>query len=432
MWGNELFGMAKKKRLNLFQRLLRRLNGIFAVSRPKRRAAPKRKPPSKSPKKTRKKTSGVQRDSHRKKNPQEHLSARARKKGPALEKHEENPVIQPSPDNEWETKAVFNPAAIYEGGKVHLAYRAIGERDRSMLGYAASEDGFVFTERLDQPMYIPREPFEGGCEPEKTRGAAPSGAFLSGGGGWGGCEDPRMTRIGDRVYMTYVAYDGWSAPRVALTSILLEEFLAKNWKRWEPPVLISAPHVVNKNACLFPEKVRGKYVILHRVFPNILLDYVDDLDFDGKTKWLKGQYKIKPDPKGWDSRKIGAGAPPIKTKNGWLLIYQAVDDKRDHQYKIGAMLLDLEHPERVIARSKEPVLAPENWYENDGWKSGVVYPCGAIVKDGQLIIYYGGADMYVCIATAPLDAFVQDLIKHRIPTLTPAKKSSNRKRYAAR
>ncbi len=394
-----------------------------------RKFPPKADPPSaekkRKPKKTTARKKPVSSRTASKKAPS---SGRRRAAGPRLEKAEENPVLQPNPANAWETKAVFNPAALYEDGKVHLAYRAIGDDDRSALGYAESRDGLHFGERLSAPMYVATEPFEGSAH---LRPRSSQGAYASGGGGWGGVEDPRMTRIDDRVYMTYVAYDGWSPPRVALTSIALKDFLEKKWN-WKKPVLISRPDVVDKNACVFPEKVRGKYVILHRVFPDILLDYVDDLDFDGKSGWLKGQHAIKPDPESWDSRKIGAGAPPIKTKRGWLLIYQAVGDHDAGRYKMGAMLLDLRHPEVVRARSKEPILEPDEWYENQGWKSGVAYPCGAVVKDGRLLVYYGGADTFVCAAEAPLDEFVEQLIKTGAPKLKAAGNGSKRKGNASR
>jgi len=124
-----------------------------------------------------------------------------------LERFDGNPILKPDPKHFWETKAVFNPAAIYENGKVHIVYRAIGESDVSVLGHASSLDGLHINERLDEPIYVPREPFEGASTAHPY--AYQSGdIYISGGGGMGGCEDPRLTRIGDRVYMTYVAYDG--------------------------------------------------------------------------------------------------------------------------------------------------------------------------------------------------------------------------------
>ena len=331
-----------------------------------------------------------------------------------LAKHIANPIISPNPNNSWEAFTTFNPAAVYVGNKVHIVYRAQGYDYVSVLGYASSSDGFTIDERHNEPCYLPREDFE------YTGNKRPSSMhdIYASGGGYGGVEDPRITQIEDRLYMTYVAYDGWSPPRVALTSILVEDFLDNRWL-WEKAVLISPPGIVNKNAVIFPEKVRGKYVIFHRVFPDILIDYVDTLELDGSW-WLEGHHKISPREDMWDSRKLGAGAPPIKTDKGWLLIYQAVDDRDATKYKMGAMLLDLEYPEKVIARTNAPILEPDQWYEDHGFKSGVAYPCGAVVMNGILHVYYGGADSVVCVATAQLDQFLDDLLHSHLVHLDPA------------
>ncbi len=326
---------------------------------------------------------------------------------PVLERYQGNPILRPDPRNWWETKAVFNPAAIYEGNKVHILYRAIGETDHSLLGYASSIDGFHISERLDKPAYIPREPFEGVNSLPHDWNVEFS-PYISGGGGGGGCEDPRLTRIENRVYLTYVAYDGYSPPRVALSSIAIDDFLQKKWN-WKKPVLISPPHIVDKNACLLPEKINGKFVIFHRIFPNILIDFVDDLDFDGKTRWLEGHFKISVKNSSWDNLKVAAGPPPIKTKEGWLFIYHAIDEKDDLRYKIGAMLLGIKEPTRVLARTKKPILEPLEYYENEGLKAGVVYPCGAVVLNNRLFVYYGGADMVTCVATANIDELLTSL-----------------------
>ena len=321
-----------------------------------------------------------------------------------------NPILTPDSSRRWETKAVFNPASIYENGKVHILYRAIGESDVSVLGYASSEDGLHISERLDKPAFIPREPFEG-VNPAHPYIPEPTGIYVSGGGGMGGCEDPRMTRIDDQVYMTYVAYDGYTHPRVALSSIHIDDFLSHRWN-WKKPVLISPPYIVDKNACILPEKINGKYVIFHRVFPDILIDLVDNLDFDGKTRFIVGQYKIPTRvlSSDWDSLKVGCGPPPLKTKEGWLLIYQAVGVSDRARYKIGAMLLDLKDPTKVLARTRNPILEPSAVYENEGLKSGVVYPCGAVIINDRLFVYYGGADMVVCVATTKLNRFMEQLV----------------------
>lgn len=327
-----------------------------------------------------------------------------------LNRIEKNPVISPTGQNYWETKQTFNAAAVFDRGKVHLMYRAIGETDTSVLGYASSSDGFHFDERLEDPAYVPTQPFELPVTMPNWQQVAKSfkSPYESGGGGYGGCEDPRLTKIDDTYYLTYVAYDGANPPRVALSSISEEDFHAQNWN-WKPAVLISPPGVVDKNCVIFPEKINGKYAIMHRIYPNILIDFVDSLDFDG-TYYLTGEYRIKPSRTLWDSRKVGAGAPPIKTLYGWLLIYHAVGEKDSGRYKIGAMLLDLHNPLKVLARSIIPILTPEHYFENEGFKGGVAYPCGAVIKDDQLIVYYGGADTYVCAAVANINDFLLELI----------------------
>ena len=353
------------------------------------------------------------------------MAMRGEKVHPVLERFKGNPILGSESKHWWESKAVFNPAAIYEGGRVHLVYRAIGDSDVSVLGYASSVDGFHIDERLPEPVYVPREPFEGAgllypapSHPQRTYLPIENGENYVSGGGLGGCEDPRLTRIDDRVFMTYVAFDGYSPPRVALTSIHINDFLANNWQ-WRKPVLISPPGVIDKNACILPEKIDDKYVIFHRIFPHILIDFVDDLDFDGTTRWLKGEFRIRTRASYWDSRKIGAGAPPIKTRDGWLLIYHGVGERDPGRYKIGAMLLDRKDPTRVLSRSEKPILEPEAWYENEGWKSGVIYPCGAVVIKDRLLVYYGGADRVACVASAKLDELLDHLVGTREAVPSP-------------
>nr|MBI5455556.1 hypothetical protein [Candidatus Levybacteria bacterium] len=329
-----------------------------------------------------------------------------------LQRASHNPIIEPNPKNHWEAFNTFNPAAIYDNGKVHILYRAQGYDYISAIGYATSLDGVHIDERFNQPIFSPSQDLD---YVNDARSREVSYQYVSG-GGYGGFEDPRITRIKDKYYLTYVAFDGVSPPRIALTSISVDNFLNKRFL-WEKPVLISPPGVVDKSAVIFSEKINGKYVIMHRIYPDILIDFVDNLEFDGKT-WLEGQYKISPRPESWDSRKIGAGAPPIKTKHGWLLIYQSVGEQDAGKYKIGAMLLDLKDPTKVIHRSQSPILEPDAKYENEGFKAGVIYPCGAVIIKDALYVYYGGADSYVCVATANLEEFLEELIHSKIAKLT--------------
>jgi len=349
----------------------------------------------------------------------------------AVERCGANPILEPAPGSDWESRAVFNPAALYEDGRVHLAYRAIGEDDRSALGYASSADGFSFDERSPEPMYLAREPFEGAAH--RPAGRAAPVLYDSGGGGWGGVEDPRLTRLAGRIYMTYTAYDGWNPPRVALTSIDRGDFLAKRWK-WSRSVPISQPGKVNKNWVIFPEKINGKYAVMHSLTPTIRIDYFDSLDDLDGTRFIASEHRqVERKDGGWDRIIRGSGPPPIRTAHGWLLLYHAMEGREPRHYKLGAMLLDLQDPTKILFRSKEPILEPAKAYENEGYKAGVIYACGAVVKDGQLIIYYGGADTRVCAASAPLDAFLARLMSGSSMKLAPEKpKSAVKRRTNAR
>lgn len=326
-----------------------------------------------------------------------------------LAKHKNNPIITPRPHNKWEAFTTLNPAATYAEGKVHILYRAQGFDYISSVGYAVSSDGITIDHRSPDPIYYPTAHFE----TNKTGGVNPN---LMSAGGYGGCEDPRITILGNKLYMVYVAFDGWSNLRLALTSIELNDFLNQRWN-WEKPVLISPPGIIDKSGCLLPEKINGKYVFFHRIFPNILIDFVEDLNFDGKKKWLQGQYQIKIRPGKWDSRKIGVGAPPLKTKKGWLLIYYGVDNRDAGKYHIGAMILDSKNPTRVLHRTDEPILSPTEKYETSGFKPGIAYPCGAVILKDEVLVYYGAADSVVCVAKARLSKFLKDIMADRTPRL---------------
>ncbi len=318
---------------------------------------------------------------------------------PHVELHRllENPIISPVKDNDWESWQTFNPGVVLLDDKIHFFYRAIGEDGISRLGYASSNDGFHIEKRLSFPIYE---------HPVKQRFYNIYSYFS--GGSFGGCEDPRIVQIEgeDVLYMTYTACD--LGLRVALTSIKVKDFSEKRWK-WMSPKLISPPDELHKNWVIFPKKIKGKYAILHSISPRILIDYVDSLDFNDGY-YLKSYYNGYSNRKRkncWDSWIRGAGPAPIETPDGWLLFYHAIDKHDPGKYKVGAMLLDLEEPTKILHRCQEPVLEPKRWYENDGFKSGVVYVSGAVVKNGELFVYYGGADSYVCVASAPLKEFLE-------------------------
>lgn len=311
---------------------------------------------------------------------------------PTLKRYAHNPVLEPKENNAWEKKAVFNPAAIDEGGTVRILYRAMGDDDTSTLGYAESRNAFRITKRLPYPIYTPRAEFEQKHAPGNS-----------------GCEDPRLTRFDDTYYMLYTAVDAATPPRVALTTIPVDDFLHQRFDRFREPILISPPGIDDKDACLFPEKINGQYVILHRIQPSIDINFVSSLDFDGASTWLVHNPFIFPRPGFWDSKKIGINTAPIKTKAGWLILYHGVS-LYDNQYRVGALLLDLDHPEKVIGRSLHPLFEPEKIYEKVGVVPHVVFPCGAIVRNNTLITYYGGADKVIGVASIPLTKLLKSLL----------------------
>jgi predicted GH43/DUF377 family glycosyl hydrolase len=132
---------------------------------------------------------------------------------------------------------------------------------------------------------------------------------------------------------------------------------------------------------------------------------------------LKSTYAPTCRENGWDTCIRGAGPPPIKTKYGWLLFYHAIDKRDPGKYKVGAMLLDLNDPTKILVRSPEPVLEPSEVYEYNGFKGGVVYASGAVLKDGKLLVYYGAADSYIGVAYADFDRFLEELIEGAKPKL---------------
>ena len=321
-----------------------------------------------------------------------------------------NPILAPHGLNTWETEAVFNPGALVDDeGMVHLLYRAIGMDGLSKIGHAVSADGRNFERRFGFPVFE-HDHRKRDMRAEKDKKFNP--AVYTSGGGWGGCEDPRTVRIDDQVYMSYTAFEGWHSVRIALTSIGLDDFKQGkgNWKR---PLLLSAPGTVEKNWVLFPDKIKGKYAVLHSISPEIRIEYVDNFDAFNGSKYIKSQNA--PTQGGrkdfWDNWMRGSAAPPLKTKKGWLLLYHAMDRNDPNKYKLGAMLLDLENPTKILYRSPTPLLSPDMQYENDS-KPGVIYASGAVVMGDELHVYYGGGDKYICAAHANLNELLDWLTEH--------------------
>ncbi len=304
-----------------------------------------------------------------------------------------NPILSPDKTHPWEAQAVFNPAALRLNGVTHILYRASSMDNTSSIGYASSKDGVKIDERLATPAYVPRENFE----------------LKKVAGGNSGCEDPRLTKIGKNIYMFYTAFDGIGPPRVAVTSITEKNFLSKNWQ-WEKPSIITPAGFDDKDSCIFPEKIDGRYFVLHRVGSDMCGDHIKSLDFN--TNMVQKCIKIiGPRINTWDSWKVGISAPPIKTKYGWLLLYHGVS-KNHHTYRVGAVLLDLKDPAIVLSRTADPIFEPEEEYEKKGIVNNVVFPCGLVEKGGFIYIYYGGADTVTGVATMKLSIILRALTRN--------------------
>lgn len=288
----------------------------------------------------------------------------------------ENPILTPS-DLPWENMLVFNPAAIMWNGKIYLLYRALGKKDQiSRFGLAKSTDGIHFT-RQNNPV------FSGAGHEYETLGI----------------EDPRVVSIDDTFYLVYTAV---SEDKTAIVNPNWKEKIAKR-----PRIALSTtknfitycdydviiPDMPGKNASLFPKKNNGDYWLLFR-------------DNNGVTRFANSPrldywpdtYPVFTKREGfWDSARIGIGTPPIETEKGWLLFYHGVDET--NTYRLGILFLDQKDPRKILYRSPEPIFEPETDYEKFGFIPNVVFTCGAVEKDNQYFIYYGGADEVIGLAT---------------------------------
>lgn len=303
------------------------------------------------------------------------------RKNKIVKRYSGNPILTPDENISWRSKAIFNPAAIELKGRIYILYRAMSDDNTSYVGYASTKNGFDIEENYPEPIYWPRMEFEGKGVP----------------GGNTGCEDPRVVRVKDRIYIFYTAYNGIDSPKVAISSILVKDFLKKNWN-WTEPIIVSPEKEWDKDACIIPEKIKGKYFMIHRLGSSICADYMESLDFS-KERIQEYIKLMSPRDGMWDSFRIGLSIPPIKTKKGWLVFYHGVNDG---VYKLGAALLDKKNPELVLARTSYNIMEPEMDYELIGQVNNVVFPCGAVVKRGTIFIYYGGADSVLGVATIKL------------------------------
>lgn len=288
-----------------------------------------------------------------------------------LHRFEGNPIVTLE-DIPFRCNTVFNGTPVKKDGVYYLLIRVEGQRGYSFFALATSENGLHFSVE-EEPVMMPAT--EGEFAKYERRGI----------------EDPRITEIDGEYYVMYTAYSKYGA-RIALAK-------TGNFRDYERIALVSEPG--NKDGILFPEKINGEYVRLDRPIGrgvgSIWVSFSKNL-----VDWGRSEVIMTPRGGYWDSYRVGASAPPIRTDEGWLEIYHGVRMTSSGPiYRIGTALLDLDDPTKVIARCEEPALSPREDYERVGDVGNVVFACGAIVEDnGEVKVYYGGADTHLCVATA--------------------------------
>lgn len=326
-------------------------------------------------------------------------------------------VLEPT-SFDFERRAVLNPGCFQDGEFVHMFYRAVDQENKSCVGYAKLKGPTEVVARAKKPVLVREYDYESA-----------------------GVEDPRIVKIGDLFYMTYVAHDGKNA-RTAYA-------ISKNLNTFEKKGIISAEityheaaeifqdsHlkdayyffasyyekgegkdelVWHKDLIPFPRKIDNQFVLLHRVLPDIQIVFFNDFKELTPDFWrahlrnLAGEVILE--NKHWfESRNIGGGCPPVETKDGWLIIFHTVEEtNKGRVYHASAALLDLSDPRKVKSRLHEPLFSPTEEYERKGEVSNVVFPSGTALFGDDLCIYYGAADDRVAVASVSMKSLLEEI-----------------------
>lgn len=337
-----------------------------------------------------------------------------------LKKFDGNPILSPLEDSSWESLVTCNPGVYYDNSTFYMLYRAAGNDAEHVirLGLALSKDGFHFDRVPGGPAF---EPSSDGPD--------------------SGCvEDPRIVKFGSEYYITYAyrpfapgqywkfAHDevflpdcGPYAPS-AVKNNLGNTGLAvtRDFESFRRLGRLTSPVLDDRDVILFPEKINDHFVMLHRPkqyiggdygvdFPSIWIKYSDDL-----LNWEdKESHLLLAGRDGSWEEKIGGSTPPLKTEAGWLVLYHGVEHGGLGYYRVGALLLDLEDPLKIIGKTPDYILEPEFEYETRGHYNGCVFPTGNVIVNDTLYVYYGAADKYVCVATCPVNEILDYLLSDK-------------------
>ena len=348
---------------------------------------------------------------------------------PVFTRHPANPIIVPGL-YDWRRAVTFNPGVLLDDdGRFYLYERTAGQLRpfHCFIGMMESDDGIHFVHTSPEPVFTP----------------AMAGNEL------GSVQDPRLAKIDGVYYMTYAFRPfAWSSnptgvgvpesqesefPGVERAPIpanavvgsknvqngrpdnLTRSGIAVSTDRvhWHHHVWATPADMDDRDVILFPEKVNGKFMLLRRPLQMVGANYGTDYpaiwicESDDLENWSKPVLLAKAEYD-WEDNRIGGSTPPIKTEKGWLILYHGVENQDPEIkrvcYRMGAMLLDLNDPTKVIARVPHAIMEPETYYERFGlYIPNVIFPTANVVKDGIIYLYYGVCDTAIALATCPLD-----------------------------
>ncbi len=322
----------------------------------------------------------------------------------------------------FENEGVLNPAVIIEKDCIHLFYRAVSKGNYSSIGYCKLSGPFTIEHRSDMPVLFPQFDYESH-----------------------GVEDPRIVKIEDLYYLTYTAYDGVNALGALAVSKDLKHFekmglISPQITYSEFSRLAESKGVINekylryneqgrvgekqgrkvflwdKNIIFFPRRIHGKLNFLHRIRPDIQIVAIDNLQDLTAEFWQHyflhlDDYIVLSAKHKHEVSYIGGGCPPIETPQGWLLIYHGVHDTvKGYVYSACAALLDLDEPQKEIARLPNALFMPEFEWELLGEVNNVCFPTGTALIDDTLYIYYGAADEQIACASVSLSGLLKELL----------------------
>jgi len=322
-------------------------------------------------------------------------------------------IILKCSDLDFENEGVLNPAVMQVGEKIHLFYRAVQKGNQSSIGYCRLNGPLTLEQKNDAPFLTPEFEFERH-----------------------GMEDPRIVKIDDLFYLSYVAFDGSNALGALATSTDLVNFdrkgivvpkitytdfdlatqnnpsLNKKYLEYNPGANILA----DKDFVFFPRRISGKLTFLHRIKPDIQITSVNNLDELTPDFWEDyftnfGEHIFLEPKHRHEICYVGAGCPPIETEKGWLIIYHGVRVVDEHyEYSACVALMDLDNPQKEIARLPYPLFKPELPYELTGDVDDVCFPTGTAQFGDTLYIYYGAADELIACASVNLPALLDELL----------------------